>query len=163
MCANTEVFASNQYDCSVTTISRSDSGFRSAIVRTSWLIQSAVSSNVFVDGSSWTTSFPTDGIWRPKAREKGQVKSSTLSRIFEFFISKFHPPIRIKRVELLIEPGQSLGLMIRGGVEYGLGIFITGVDKDSVADRAGLMVCLEFKNKMFCRYNASNFRLEIKY
>ena len=39
-----------------------------------------------------------------------------------------------------IEPGQSLGLMIRGGVEYNLGIFITGVDKDSVADRAGLMV-----------------------
>lgn len=47
---------------------------------------------------------------------------------------------RIRRVELLIEPGQSLGLMIRGGVEYGLGIFITGVDKDSVADRSGLMV-----------------------
>lgn len=47
---------------------------------------------------------------------------------------------RTRRVELLIEPGQSLGLMIRGGVEYGLGIFITGVDKDSVADRAGLMV-----------------------
>lgn len=47
---------------------------------------------------------------------------------------------RIRNVELLIEPGQSLGLMIRGGVEYGLGIFITGVDKDSVADRAGLMV-----------------------
>lgn len=47
---------------------------------------------------------------------------------------------RIRNVDLLIEPGQSLGLMIRGGVEYGLGIFITGVDKDSVADRAGLMV-----------------------
>uniref|UniRef100_A0A1I8QAK5 PDZ domain-containing protein n=1 Tax=Stomoxys calcitrans TaxID=35570 RepID=A0A1I8QAK5_STOCA len=47
---------------------------------------------------------------------------------------------RIRCVELLIEPGQSLGLMIRGGVEYGLGIFVTGVDKDSVADRAGLMV-----------------------
>lgn len=46
----------------------------------------------------------------------------------------------MRRVELLIEPGQSLGLMIRGGVEYGLGIFITGVDKDSVADRAGLTV-----------------------
>ncbi|GLG99013.1 Uncharacterized protein GBIM_05556 [Gryllus bimaculatus] len=30
--------------------------------------------------------------------------------------------------------------MIRGGVEYNLGIFITGVDKDSVADRAGLMI-----------------------
>lgn len=30
--------------------------------------------------------------------------------------------------------------MIRGGVEYGLGIFITGVDKESVADRSGLMI-----------------------
>jgi hypothetical protein len=32
--------------------------------------------------------------------------------------------------------------MIRGGLEFGLGIYVTGVDKDSVADRAGLMVCL---------------------
>lgn len=56
---------------------------------------------------------------------------------FSIFVNFFH---RIRRVELLIEPGQSLGLMIRGGVEYGLGIFITGVDKESVADRAGLMV-----------------------
>lgn len=47
---------------------------------------------------------------------------------------------RIRQVELVIEPGQSLGLMIRGGIEYGLGIYVTGVDKDSVADRAGLMV-----------------------
>lgn len=46
----------------------------------------------------------------------------------------------MRRVDLLIEPGQSLGLMIRGGAEYGLGIFVTGVDKDSVADRAGLTV-----------------------
>lgn len=43
-------------------------------------------------------------------------------------------------MELVIEPGQSLGLMIRGGIEYGLGIYVTGVDKDSVADRAGLNV-----------------------
>lgn len=47
---------------------------------------------------------------------------------------------RIRRIDLLIEPGQSLGLMIRGGIEYGLGIFVTGIDKDSVAERAGLMV-----------------------
>jgi len=46
----------------------------------------------------------------------------------------------VRRVELVIEPGQSLGLMIRGGIEYGLGIYVTGVDKDSVADRAGLSV-----------------------
>ncbi|XP_032677979.1 whirlin isoform X6 [Odontomachus brunneus] len=47
---------------------------------------------------------------------------------------------RTRKVELCIEHGQSLGLMIRGGLEYGLGIYVTGVDKDSVADRAGLLV-----------------------
>lgn len=48
----------------------------------------------------------------------------------------------------MIEPGQSLGLMIRGGIEYGLGIYVTGVDKDSVADRAGLSVSHFYLN--FC-------------
>ncbi|XP_048266297.1 whirlin isoform X10 [Bombus affinis] len=52
--------------------------------------------------------------------------------------SRYGP--RTRKVELCIEPGQSLGLMIRGGLEYGLGIYVTGVDKDSVADRAGLLV-----------------------
>lgn len=51
---------------------------------------------------------------------------------------------RVRRIDLLIEPGQSLGLMIRGGIEYGLGIFVTGIDKDSVAERAGLMVSFSF-------------------
>lgn len=51
---------------------------------------------------------------------------------------------RVRRVELVIEPGQSLGLMIRGGIEYGLGIYVTGVDKESVADHAGLNVSLAF-------------------
>lgn len=62
------------------------------------------------------------------------------NKITEFLASGFLASASVRRVELVIEPGQSLGLMIRGGVEYGLGIFITGVDKDSVADRAGLMV-----------------------
>ncbi|XP_011505572.1 PREDICTED: whirlin [Ceratosolen solmsi marchali] len=47
---------------------------------------------------------------------------------------------RTRKIDLCIEPGQSLGLMIRGGLEYGLGIYVTGVDKDSVADRSGLLV-----------------------
>jgi whirlin len=47
---------------------------------------------------------------------------------------------RVRRIDLLIQHGESLGLMIRGGIEYGLGIFVTGVDKDSVAERSGLMV-----------------------
>ena len=33
-----------------------------------------------------------------------------------------------------------LGLLIRGGMEYGLGIFVAGMDEDSVADRTGIMV-----------------------
>jgi hypothetical protein len=68
-------------------------------------------------------------------------------------------------VELVIEPGQSLGLMIRGGTEYNLGIFITGIDKDSVADRSGLMVKLNF-NYILCNLIAVKiffFRLVIKF
>ena len=34
----------------------------------------------------------------------------------------------------------NLGLMIRGGIEYGLGIYITGVDEESAAFRNGLRV-----------------------
>ncbi|CAH1396235.1 unnamed protein product [Nezara viridula] len=47
---------------------------------------------------------------------------------------------KLRKVEIIVEPGQSLGLMIRGGIEYNLGIFVTGVDKDSVAERAGLLI-----------------------
>ena len=52
-----------------------------------------------------------------------------------------------RKVDINIEMGQSLGLMIRGGLEYNLGIFITGVDKDSVAERAGLMVIYFFDKR----------------
>uniref|UniRef100_T1HCQ1 PDZ domain-containing protein n=1 Tax=Rhodnius prolixus TaxID=13249 RepID=T1HCQ1_RHOPR len=51
---------------------------------------------------------------------------------------------KLRKVELIVDPGQSLGLMIRGGIEYNLGIFVTGVDKDSVAERAGLLQELSF-------------------
>ncbi|XP_057652005.1 disks large homolog 5 isoform X1 [Diorhabda carinulata] len=72
----------------------------------------------------------------------------------------------IRRVELCIEPGQSLGLMIRGGVEYNLGIFITGVDKDSVADRAGLMVgdqILEVNGQSFMDVTHDEAVAQLKY
>lgn len=59
------------------------------------------------------------------------------------------------KVELVIEPGQSLGLMIRGGTEYNLGIFITGIDKESVADRSGLMVN-QIKSMLFYYYKIFN-------
>ena len=67
-------------------------------------------------------------------------KFSVVIRLAEFRIINYIFFHRVRRLDLLIEPGQSLGLMIRGGAEYGLGIFVTGVDKDSVADRSGLTV-----------------------
>ncbi|KOB67693.1 Whirlin, partial [Operophtera brumata] len=72
----------------------------------------------------------------------------------------------IRRVDLCIEPGQSLGLMIRGGLEYNLGIYITGVDKDSVADRAGLMVgdqILEVNGQSFVEVTHDEAVGQLKY
>ncbi|GJQ84098.1 hypothetical protein Trydic_g12073 [Trypoxylus dichotomus] len=72
----------------------------------------------------------------------------------------------IRKVDLCIEPGQSLGLMIRGGVEYNLGIFITGVDKESVADRAGLMVgdqILEVNGQSFLDVTHDEAVSQLKY
>lgn len=40
----------------------------------------------------------------------------------------------------MLGDGRSLGLTIRGGAEYGLGIYITGVDTGSEAESSGLKV-----------------------
>uniref|UniRef100_A0A8D8SG01 Whirlin n=1 Tax=Cacopsylla melanoneura TaxID=428564 RepID=A0A8D8SG01_9HEMI len=72
---------------------------------------------------------------------------------------------KVRKVELNIEPGQSLGLMIRGGVEYNLGIFITGVDKDSVAERAGLLIgdeILEVNGQSFLQMTHDDAVNELK-
>ncbi|XP_069746274.1 whirlin isoform X2 [Narcine bancroftii] len=45
-----------------------------------------------------------------------------------------------KKVNLVLEDGKSLGLIVRGGAEYALGIYITGVDQGSVAEVTGLKV-----------------------
>ena len=39
-----------------------------------------------------------------------------------------------------VQKGRGLGLMIRGGREFGLGVYISGVDQFSVAEDAGLKV-----------------------
>lgn len=44
------------------------------------------------------------------------------------------------QVNLVMDNGRSLGLMIRGGSEYNLGIYITGVDRGSAAELGGLKV-----------------------
>ncbi|XP_051552466.1 whirlin-like isoform X2 [Myxocyprinus asiaticus] len=45
-----------------------------------------------------------------------------------------------KRVNISLDDGRSLGLMIRGGAEHALGIYITGVDRGSAAEYGGLKV-----------------------
>ena len=44
------------------------------------------------------------------------------------------------QVNISVSDNKPLGLMIRGGNEYGLGIYITGVDRGLLADDAGLKV-----------------------
>jgi len=45
------------------------------------------------------------------------------------------------QVNLKIGGRRSLGIMVRGGNEVGLGIYVSGVDAGSAAESAGLKVC----------------------
>ncbi|CAF0960435.1 unnamed protein product [Adineta ricciae] len=45
-----------------------------------------------------------------------------------------------RTIRIQVEKGKRLGLVIRGGAEYGLGIFISGVDKGSLSDQGGLCI-----------------------
>ena len=44
------------------------------------------------------------------------------------------------QVNVVVSDQRMLGLMIRGGNEFGLGIYITGIDLGSVAENSGLKV-----------------------
>ncbi|KAL8598163.1 hypothetical protein ACOMHN_043234 [Nucella lapillus] len=44
------------------------------------------------------------------------------------------------KVNVVVDRGHTLGLTVRGGVDYGLGIYISGVDTHSVAENAGLKI-----------------------
>lgn len=57
-------------------------------------------------------------------------------------LSAFIWPV-CSQVNLVLDDGRSLGLMIRGGAEYALGIYITGVDQGSAAECGGLKVCFQ--------------------
>lgn len=52
-------------------------------------------------------------------------------------------------MNLVLSEGRSLGLLIRGGAEYSLGIYITGVDQGSEAESAGLKVKLQMSYTPF--------------
>ena len=44
------------------------------------------------------------------------------------------------QVNLAVGAGSHLGIKVRGGREFGLGIFVTGVDRGSAAELGGLKV-----------------------
>ncbi|KAJ3582893.1 hypothetical protein NHX12_000132, partial [Muraenolepis orangiensis] len=52
---------------------------------------------------------------------------------------------------LVLDDGRSLGLIIRGGAEYSLGIYITGVDQGSAAECGGL----KLQNPRLCHHQCS--------
>lgn len=68
------------------------------------------------------------------------------------------------QITLVVEPGKQLGISIRGGSEFGLGIYISGVDEGSVADTYGLKVEIDYMCVMQCymRMLAHICRLVIK-
>ncbi|CAG5130042.1 unnamed protein product, partial [Candidula unifasciata] len=43
-----------------------------------------------------------------------------------------------RKINIVLQKGQGLGILIRGGKEYGLGIFVSGIDPYSVAENAGM-------------------------
>ncbi|XP_014664433.1 PREDICTED: whirlin-like [Priapulus caudatus] len=58
----------------------------------------------------------------------------------------------VRKVNVVVDEGRALGLSIRGGAEYGLGIYITGIDQGSVAYDCGLKVgdqILDINNSSF--------------
>ncbi|KAK2535481.1 Dfnb31 [Columba guinea] len=62
-----------------------------------------------------------------------------------------------KKVNLVLNEGKSLGLMIRGGAEYSLGIYITGVDKGSEAESTGLKVRVMLVGDQILEVNGRSF------
>ncbi|XP_065647397.1 uncharacterized protein LOC100208667 isoform X3 [Hydra vulgaris] len=46
----------------------------------------------------------------------------------------------LRKVNVVVTGNNKLGLLIRGGSEFGLGIFVAGIDENSIADKCGIMV-----------------------
>ena len=50
----------------------------------------------------------------------------------------------VLQASIKLGPDDHLGLLIRGGFEFGLGIFVTGVHNNSAAEKLGLKVSSAF-------------------
>ena len=49
---------------------------------------------------------------------------------------------------MVIDVGSHVGIKVRGGREFGLGVFVTCVDRSSPAELTGLKVRICIKNTM---------------
>ena len=63
-----------------------------------------------------------------------------LVSVLQVKVTMVHVVVNVLQVNVAVDRGHSLGLTVRGGRDYGLGIYISGVDPYSVAENAGLKV-----------------------
>ncbi|XP_045435812.1 whirlin isoform X6 [Pipistrellus kuhlii] len=73
------------------------------------------------------------------AEKEGLKVGDQILRVNDKSLSRVTHAEAVK-VNLVLGDGRSLGLTIRGGAEYGLGIYVTGVDPGSEAESSGLKV-----------------------
>ncbi|KAK3594599.1 hypothetical protein CHS0354_000392 [Potamilus streckersoni] len=73
----------------------------------------------------------------PELEQIGRLEHGTLGPKSGLMLLKGEDE---RKVNVSVHDGQSLGLIIRGGREFGLGIYVSGVDPLSVADSAGIKV-----------------------
>ena len=59
---------------------------------------------------------------------------------FGFICTLLKRDVLPPQVECVVGPEDSIGLVIRGGAEYGLGIYVTGVDEGSAAYKSDIQV-----------------------
>ena len=60
--------------------------------------------------------------------------------VLQVNVALVHAVATVLQVNVAVDRGHSLGLTVRGGRDYGLGVYISGVDPYSVAENAGLKV-----------------------
>ncbi|TRY63993.1 hypothetical protein TCAL_02079 [Tigriopus californicus] len=92
---------------------------------------------------------------RDSSNSDGSIRSNKILATHPRRTNSFrrHNTNQVKQVDFELSPNDNLGLTIRGGKEYGLGIYITAVDENSAASDHGLRPgdeILEVNGRPFC-------------
>ena len=59
----------------------------------------------------------------------------------------------LTQVNVILHDGARLGFLLRGGREFGLGIYITGVDRGSLAESGGIKVITSCISHIYVLYS----------